>query len=109
MFIRVKKNITKEEVNKVMQEIENSRPAIITSLPDDNIEYFVNKKLLEAVNQASPYLSFEQLKDGTWEWAYNCVVSEEQEDNPLLTLEDCIASYVKWSAKELEPIDDSYE
>jgi len=97
--------LTKEGLSDLLNIIANTPSIITTSLPEDNIK----EKLLKAINKASPYLSLEQLKDGTWEWTYNCVISEEHEDEPLLTLEDCIVSYIKWSAKELEPINWDYE
>ena len=102
MFIKAN-SIPPEKLSKALKELENSPSAILTSIPVDNIKQWVNDKLLKAINEVSTYLSFEQLKDVTWEWAYNCVISEDHENEPLITLEDCIASYIRWSAKELEP------
>lgn len=63
----------------------------------------------------SPYLSFHQVgnkgngHEEEWEWTYCCTSSNDVDDDILFSLEQAIVSYIKWSAKQLEPPNDIEE
>jgi hypothetical protein len=57
---------------------------------------------LQQVNSISPYLFIEKLNNNSFTWSYNCVSSEDIEENILKTLDECLFSYIKWATKQLD-------